>query len=307
MPTVSVVMATWNRSNIIRFSIESVLRQTFTDWELLVIGDHCTDDTEAVVKSYDDPRIHFENLPENFGEQSKPNNVGVQRANGEFLAFLNHDDQWFPDHLESSLACLHEHSADLVYSPVLKYRPSSGSFITGPTRDGHYDPITDVPASAWLVKKESFESVGWFKPALELYTYPTNNWLWRARKCKLRMLCKNRLTVLFIDSQSRKNSYKERLSEDYAYCNQQMKENPGFRDSLLEEVALLNSADSHSVAGAWRLGLKQAIRNSAYRLLIMMGIPPLAFKNAFRYGRKGGFLNSLRRRRGLGKLKERIR
>src|SRR5688572_3928903 len=78
-PTVSVVMATYNRSNLLPLVIHTVLWQTFTDWELLVIGDACTDDTEAVVKSIGDPRIHFFNLPVNCGDQSGPNNEGMRR------------------------------------------------------------------------------------------------------------------------------------------------------------------------------------------------------------------------------------
>ena len=86
-------------------AIASVRRSTITDWELIVVGDHCTDDTEAVVAGFADPRITWVNLPENAGEQSGPNNEGIRRARGRYLAFLNHDDLYFPDHLATSIAC----------------------------------------------------------------------------------------------------------------------------------------------------------------------------------------------------------
>src|SRR5688572_8257735 len=75
-PSISVVIATYNRSRMLAYAIESVLRQTFTDWELIVVGDACTDDTAEVVARYvaADPRVRFVNLERNWGEQSAPNN-----------------------------------------------------------------------------------------------------------------------------------------------------------------------------------------------------------------------------------------
>src|SRR5689334_3630760 len=88
-PSVSIIIATYNRANVLRYAIESVRWQTCTDWELWVVGDACTDDTEQVVRSFEDPRIHFLNLPKNVGDQSGPNNEGVRRSRGKFLAYLN--------------------------------------------------------------------------------------------------------------------------------------------------------------------------------------------------------------------------
>ena len=100
-PRVTVIMATYNWSAVLPYSIGSVLRQTFTDFELLVIGDGCTDDSEQVVTSIGDPRVHWINLPRNTRHQSGPNNEGLARARGEFIAYLGHDDLWLPHHLAS--------------------------------------------------------------------------------------------------------------------------------------------------------------------------------------------------------------
>ena len=102
-PTVSVIIAAYNRSNVLRYALRSALAQDFSDFEVLVIGDACTDDTEEVVASFADPRVSYLNLPLNFGEQSGPNNVGIARAQGRYIAFLNHDDFWFPDHLSAAV------------------------------------------------------------------------------------------------------------------------------------------------------------------------------------------------------------
>lgn len=81
-PLVSVIVATYERSNVLRLTIECVLRSSFADWELLVIGDACTDDSSEVVASFCDPRISFTNLARNVGEQSGPNNAGCAMARG---------------------------------------------------------------------------------------------------------------------------------------------------------------------------------------------------------------------------------
>lgn len=99
-PRVSVIMATYNWAPVLPFSIGSVLDQTFTDFELLVVGDACTDESEAVVTAIDDPRVRWINLPVNTGHQSGPNNEGLRRSTGGVVAYLGHDDLWLPHHLE---------------------------------------------------------------------------------------------------------------------------------------------------------------------------------------------------------------
>ena len=78
--SISIITATYNRSNLLAYAINSVLRSTYEDWELIVVGDACTDDTESVVNAFGDPRIQFYNLEENFGEQSGPNNIGFSQC-----------------------------------------------------------------------------------------------------------------------------------------------------------------------------------------------------------------------------------
>ena len=105
-PLVSIIIATYNRSNILKYTISTVLKQNYQHFEILVIGDHCTDDTESVINSFDDKRISFYNLEENFGEQSYPNNFGFQKSKGELIAWLNHDDLWYPEHLDTLIKTL---------------------------------------------------------------------------------------------------------------------------------------------------------------------------------------------------------
>jgi glycosyltransferase involved in cell wall biosynthesis len=95
-PTVSVIIATYNRSQTLRHAVQSVCNSSFSDWELIVVGDACTDDTAQCVSSFDDPRIRFVNLPSRCGHQAGPHNHGLALARGRYVAFLNHDDFYFP-------------------------------------------------------------------------------------------------------------------------------------------------------------------------------------------------------------------
>ena len=76
-PVASIIIATYNRPDVLHFAIESVVLSSFHDWELLIIGDGCSDRTVDAVSEFNDSRIYFRNLPKHSGNQFAPNNAGV--------------------------------------------------------------------------------------------------------------------------------------------------------------------------------------------------------------------------------------
>jgi glycosyltransferase involved in cell wall biosynthesis len=114
-PAVSVITAAYNRSEVLQYAIRSVLAQRFQDLELLVVGDACTDESEAVVRGFDDPRVKWDNLPQNSGSQAGPNSRGLELAQAELVAYLGQDDLWHPDHLEVLVTAIRARQCDLVY------------------------------------------------------------------------------------------------------------------------------------------------------------------------------------------------
>src|SRR5690348_1065740 len=103
-PVVSVILPTYNRASLISRAIRSVLNQTFTDWELLIVDDGSTDATEQLIRSRSaDSRIRYMKLPQNVG-MCNARNHGIALARGEFIAFLDSDDEWLPTKLEKQLA-----------------------------------------------------------------------------------------------------------------------------------------------------------------------------------------------------------
>ena len=89
-PKVSIVIATYNMSSVLPYSVGSALGQSFADFELIVVGDGCTDDSAEVVRAIGDERLRWINLPANSGHQSTPNNKGIEAARGELIAYDEH-------------------------------------------------------------------------------------------------------------------------------------------------------------------------------------------------------------------------
>lgn len=116
-PRCTVIIATYNRCSVLAYAIRSVLAQTMGDFELLVIGDGCVDDSKQVVASFADARISWLNLPSNTGHQSGPNNTGLRLATSRFVAYLGHDDLWLPGHLDAVMPAL-ESGAAFVHTSV---------------------------------------------------------------------------------------------------------------------------------------------------------------------------------------------
>lgn len=120
-PKVSVVISTFERPEMLREAIDSVLAQTFTDWELIVVDDG-SNTAEAVGVALKDEglldgrRYAFINMDEPSGYQCAPKNVGIQQAQGSYIAYLDDDNLWDPHHLQVLVDGIEKMGADFVYS-----------------------------------------------------------------------------------------------------------------------------------------------------------------------------------------------
>lgn len=115
---VSIIMPMYNSEKYLRESIESVLAQTYSNWELLIIDDFSKDQSLSIAKSYveKDPRIRLLSNDRRIGMPSAPRNVGVQAAKGRYISFLDSDDVWFPQKLEQQVALFADNRTAIVYS-----------------------------------------------------------------------------------------------------------------------------------------------------------------------------------------------
>lgn len=104
MSLVSIIMPSYNSGGTISDAIESVISQTYSDWELIIIDDCSSDLTLSIVNSYGDSRIRVISMESNSGTPVKPRNSGIYHATGDFISFLDSDDIWFPNKLEIQLS-----------------------------------------------------------------------------------------------------------------------------------------------------------------------------------------------------------
>ena len=128
MPFFTIVVATFNRGQHIVPTIEAALEQTFTDFELLVIGDGVTDDTLDQVPR-GDPRVRVIGLPPPNSGQARPNNAGIAAARGRYVAYLGHDDIWMPDHLAALAQLFEETGCDVGVSGCALHGPPTTDFL----------------------------------------------------------------------------------------------------------------------------------------------------------------------------------
>ncbi len=167
-PRFSVLIPTHNRSALLRLAISSVLSQTETDFELLVVGDGCTDDTADVVASFDDARIRWLDLPKapHFGYANR--NVALRLAAGEYIAFVTDDDLVFPDHLALLAATLEESGAEWVYNRPLWVTtdglvvPFASNLLNADELDRYINYRNHIPSTCVMYRRSCLDKYGYW-------------------------------------------------------------------------------------------------------------------------------------------------
>lgn len=118
LPLISIITPCYNASYFISQAIESVLFQSFQNWELIIIDDHSKDNTLAIVQSYcdKDPRIRCLQTEYPSGSPTVPRNLGIKEAKGRYIAFLDSDDAWLPNKLEEQLKAFEDPKVAIAFS-----------------------------------------------------------------------------------------------------------------------------------------------------------------------------------------------
>jgi len=173
-PTVTVVIPTYNRSHLLKKAIQSVISQTFENWELVVINNFSEDDTLEVIKGFKDPRIRVINF-RNFGSIAASRNQGAIHASAELVAYLDSDDAWYPKKLE---ICLNQMTEDVDFVShgvcLVEENGARKSYYTGPLDRAKLETLVFkghcFSTSACVLRKKKLDEVGGWNEDIGIVT-----------------------------------------------------------------------------------------------------------------------------------------
>lgn len=171
---VSIIMPAFNAQNTIAISIDSVLNQIYRNWELLIVNDGSTDATRKVIDTYSDPRIRV--FTKENGGVSQARNFGLDRINGEFVAFIDSDDLWKKDKLEKQVEFFDNYSSDtgLCFTKIHGFLERENfsfpmqNFELCIERDNYHNLLIYdyIPTLTVILRRDVVNQVGYFDESL---------------------------------------------------------------------------------------------------------------------------------------------
>jgi glycosyltransferase involved in cell wall biosynthesis len=297
-PLVTVISAAYNRAPILRYAIDSVINQSWQNWQYIVVGDCCTDNTEELVTAYVDPRIEFHNLESNSGGQSAPHNYALSLARGEFIFYLNQDDFYFPEHIANSVAFLQHSQADMIWCPVALPLPENRNspqnqpmILDGVSKNGKYDPATFIISSSWAMRSNAPARIGPWKSGSETPISPSQEFIFRAAQKGIDIQFQPEVSVLCVHAGGRPLAYLEDEETEYKTYYDLIYNQENGLQQLLQRIALTQAQRALVVDHSAFAGLKYHIDSIVRGLLLKMGYHPASLQYFFKYRKYGGFLN----------------
>jgi glycosyltransferase involved in cell wall biosynthesis len=209
-PLVSIVIPTYNYANYLSRALQSILDQTYENWEVIVIDNHSTDDTSKVINRYKDPRIKYLKIS-NYGVIAKSRNVGILAAKGQWIAFLDSDDWWVADKLRTCAEHFNK-QVDLIYHDLEIMRSKRQFFKRKlvKTRKLKKSVLIDLLVngnafgnSSVIVRKKMLEKIGLIEESKDLVAVEDyNTWLKIANLTDQFLYLPKRLGYYFIHDQN---------------------------------------------------------------------------------------------------------
>jgi len=167
MDSVSVIIPTYNRANTILKAVKSALNQTYNVHEIIICDDGSTDNTYDLISAIDDARIYWLPCGRN-GRPARPRNLGIAKATGEWVAFLDSDDEWLPKKIEKQMYAANEKQVAAVCSNAFRVINEKKSNQLLLSNQKEYISFSDlckvnsVICSSAVVKKEVLNYTGYF-------------------------------------------------------------------------------------------------------------------------------------------------
>lgn len=240
-PRVSIVMPTYNQASFLREAIKSVVQQSMSDWELIVINNYSDDETVEIVQGFNDARISLINF-HNHGVIGAARNRGIEKACAEWVAFLDSDDTWHARKLERCLRYIDQHrGVDLVGHGMIFVQDGQECqhHDSGPEKHLSYKSLlyrrNALTPSAVLVRRESLIRVGCFSESPTFVTAEDHDlWLKLARFGSRLKIIPDYLTYYRIHSNSASKAIERQMNASLSVLTShyQTIEAPTLIDSL---------------------------------------------------------------------------
>lgn len=175
-PTVSIITPAYNASETIDYCIESIMSQSFSDWELIVIDDHSSDDTLKKIQEYatKDDRIRALHNPVNL-KVARTRNRGISESTGKYIAFLDSDDSWHPEKLKCQVNEMEHGSLEITYCSYSRV-DEAGSFMNTviPPEKTNYNEMllcNHIANSTSMYLKSAFKNLRYIETGHEDYVF----------------------------------------------------------------------------------------------------------------------------------------
>lgn len=254
----SIVIPLYNKADYIENTLKSVLNQTFTDYEIIIINDGSTDKSEDIVNGFDDKRIHIYNQ-KNQGA-SVARNLGIEKAKYDYIAFLDADDLWMENHLESLKNLIENFSNVGIFASryelifhngknyIPKFKGISADF-EGIIPD-YFETSLPYPvatSSSIVIPKYIFEKIGYFKPAISS-GQDVDMWIRIASKYPVAISNKVTASYLhYIENSLSKTPILDKKLKDFNDYKQEEDSNPSLKKYL--DVYRIEYALQYKIAG----------------------------------------------------------
>lgn len=300
-PFFSIIVPLYNKENAIEKTLNSVFNQSFNDYEILIINDGSTDTSEQKVNAFSDERLRLIST-ENKGV-SQARNLGISESKGKLVAFLDADDYWFPNHLES-LYQLHKNFAEAGLLATNYQFYYSDKKIVQPVFD-------DIPSEKWsgivtdffkssmkfrlawtsavAVKKDAFKTVGHFDETITLGAGEDTD-MWIRIALKYPVAFDNELSAGYNMSAQNKISFIDTSKRNFARLDkfyQEEKENPSLKKFL--DLYRIVYALKHKLAGDinnFKFYYSEIeLKNCSLKNRLLLNTPYYILKRLFIFGR----------------------
>lgn len=272
-PLVSCVIPTHNRADLLPRAISSIQNQTYKNLEIIIVSDGSTDNTKNIVDDIakNDNRIKFfENIPAQGGNVAR--NTGIELSEGEYVAFLDDDDEWLPEKIERQLEIMEsDESIGFVYTGVhIIYVNEKSEYNSKAREIGNLNKRILLDncvgtTSTVMVRKDIFKKAGVFDVELKaLQDYDL--WIRICQHCNVGMVCDEMINYYNYTGTAQVSALTKKYEESFAYINKKYED---LFSSLSEDEALLkkNNETVLLINKAMRNGDKKLARSYAKKAL----------------------------------------